>query len=199
MGRSREIFSGGLAIYLALLLLILPLRWVFAVAAAVAVHELGHYLAVRGCGGNISGFRLGLMGAYLETSQLQNWQEILCILAGPAAGLLLLFLSRWFPRLAICGALQSVYNLLPVYPLDGGRVLRCAAGLLGAGERVCVYIEYAVVLAILVLSIYGAVCLRLGLLPIMIAAVLVWRVLREKYLANRRHLRYNNSIQKQNR
>ena len=44
-------------------------------------------------------------------------------MAGPAGGFMLLLLKRAFPALAICGFLQSAFNLIPVYPLDGGSVL----------------------------------------------------------------------------
>ena len=57
-------------------------------------------------------------------------RELICILAGPAASLLLLCLARIFPRVAICGLIQGCYNLLPIAPLDGGRALHCLLSLL---------------------------------------------------------------------
>ena len=62
--------------------------------------------------------------------------ELLCALAGPFGSLLLALLLRHVPELAICGLIQGVYNLLPLYPLDGGRALRCLFSFAGEkGER----------------------------------------------------------------
>lgn len=57
-------------------------------------------------------------------------RELLCVLAGPAVSFSLLALARFFPRIAICGLVQGIYNLLPIYPLDGGKALRCMVSLL---------------------------------------------------------------------
>ena len=98
--------------------------WPFLGAAAI--HEAGHCLAVLLCGGSIHSLALTARGAVLQTSPLSYRQEALCALAGPCAGFLLLFWVRLVPWLAFWGLMQGLYNLLPVYPMDGGRALRCA-------------------------------------------------------------------------
>ncbi len=118
----------------AFLLLTLPLRWLLAAVFAAGVHEMCHVLAVRLCGGRIFRIQIGPAGAALETDSLSFPREMLCALAGPAGSLLLLSLGKWFPEAAICGAVQGIYNLLPVYPLDGGRALRCFLGMVMPGE-----------------------------------------------------------------
>lgn len=107
----------------ALLLLTLPLPWLAAAGAAAGIHEAGHLLAIRLLGAPTPKIRVGCRGAKIHTCFSDPWREFLCAAAGPAAGLLLLLAARWFPRIAVCGLVQSIYNLLPVYPLDGGRML----------------------------------------------------------------------------
>ena len=68
----REIVSGSTAVYLALLVLLCPLRWLIAGGVAAVVHELGHSLAVRCCGGKLSGCRLSIFGAYLNAAHLMH-------------------------------------------------------------------------------------------------------------------------------
>lgn len=109
----------------ALLLLTLPLPWLAGAAAAACVHELGHLLAIWLLDAGHPEFRMGCTGAKIHTAFSEPWREFVCAAAGPAAGLLLLTAVRWFPRTAVCGLVQSAYNLLPIYPLDGGRMLFC--------------------------------------------------------------------------
>lgn len=106
-------------------LLIVPLNWFLSAIVAAAVHEWFHYTAVRLCGGKINSLRIGGRGAVMDAVDLTPGKMLVCVLAGPLGALLLLFLARWFPRIAICAAFQSAYNLLPLEPLDGGRALRC--------------------------------------------------------------------------
>ncbi len=112
--------------FMALLLLTLPLPWLAAAVTAAVIHEMGHLLALRLLGTGHSEIRVGCTGAEIHTAFSEPWRELVCAAAGPAAGLLLLPAARWFPRIAVCGLAQSVYNLLPVYPLDGGRMLHSA-------------------------------------------------------------------------
>ena len=120
----------GFFIFAAALLLIIPIRWIFAAFLAALAHELGHYLAVRLMGGEVSGGDISWRGARMEMFPMSPGRELVCILAGPAASLLLLCLARIFPRVAICGLIQGCYNLLPIAPLDGGRALHFLLSLL---------------------------------------------------------------------
>lgn len=123
--RGRIRADDGFFFLMALLLLTLPLRWVLACFLAAMVHELGHALAVLLCGGRITGVMLSFRGARMDAAPLPVGAELVCVLAGPAASLLLLLLVRPFPRLALCGAVQGAYNLLPLGSLDGARAVAC--------------------------------------------------------------------------
>jgi membrane-associated protease RseP (regulator of RpoE activity) len=101
---------------------LLPLRWIVSLTVAAMIHELGHYCAVMLLGGKIHNLRFGMFGAVMEASGLNTYSEIICLIAGPIAGLLTIFLYRSFPILALCGLIQSGYNLLPICPLDGGKI-----------------------------------------------------------------------------
>lgn len=196
MPRHRLSLSldAGVLIGLALLLLILPLRWIGAFLTAGLIHELFHLLAVRLCGGQVLRIRIGISGAKIETEPLEYHQALLCSLAGPAGGLMLIPLAGWFPRLAICAGIQSLYNLLPVYPLDGGRALRWGMRLLlpgKAGQQVCNWVENVCLCGIGLLGIYGTFALRLGLLPFLAGLGIILRACREKDLANRAVRGYN--------
>ena len=116
--------DAGAYIVSGLFLLLLGPHWMGAALASALVHELGHIALLWVFGVRGYGIHIGAFGARIQTEALYGKTGILCTLAGPAAGGMLLLFFRWLPRTAVCGVVQSLYNLIPVYPLDGGRALR---------------------------------------------------------------------------
>ncbi len=200
MRRCRKFSSGFSALPLligALVLLILPLKWIAAALFAALWHELCHYLAVKLCGADIEHIHLGSNGTVMECGALPPGKELLCDLAGPVGGILPLLLIRWLPRTAVCAFFLSSYNLLPIFPLDGGRALRTAAAWLlppNWSEKICSAAEFGAMLLVMMLAGYAALILRLGFMPILLACILLLRVRREKFLANCRDSGYNSAI-----
>lgn len=171
--------SGGFCFGLAAFLLLVPLQWSVACILAALFHELCHYLAICLLAGKKPSIRVFAYVAHMPLPEMSAGREVLCALAGPVGGLLLLFVARWFPRLAICAAIQSVYNLLPIYPLDGGRALSCSLGILlppKAAKKVCKIIEMICIAGIFCLAIYGCIWLKLGLFPLLLTMLLIIRL-----------------------
>lgn len=122
MGRMEA--DGGFFLVLALMLLLFPLGLVAGILLAALIHECGHLIAVRLTGGRVLAIRLHAGGARIETAPMEPGKAAVCALAGPGAGALTIFAWRFFPEMALAGLVQTVFNLLPIYPLDGGRVVR---------------------------------------------------------------------------
>ena len=169
-------FSPGFFIGLGIALLLLPLHWLLAAAGAAAFHELCHLAALKICGGQVTGFHIGVGGAVIRTGPLSAGKALFCTLSGPLGGLLLLLFGRWFPPLAICAFVQSVYNLLPLTGLDGGHALALFLELIlppNTAQRICHVVEQFVLFLLILLCLYCALILHLGLLPILAAGNLV--------------------------
>ena len=134
----------------ALMILVLPLPWLCAVILAATIHESCHLILLKLCGVSVHRIRIGIHGAAIETAALSPVQELLCAAAGPAGSLLCLVFAKIFPALALCALVQGVYNLLPVYPLDGGRIVRSMATLLMPRytERICRAVSVCTVILI---------------------------------------------------
>ncbi len=122
MGRVEA--DGGFWLVLGLMVLLFPVRFLVGALLAAAAHELGHMLAIRLTGGRVNRIILHAGGASIETAPMEPGKETLCALAGPAAGAMTVLAWRWFPELALAGLVQTSFNLLPIYPLDGGRAAR---------------------------------------------------------------------------
>lgn len=156
MGRRCRLEASACLAWAAMLL-VLPLKWLGAAALAALWHELCHYLALWLVGVEVRGIRIGGRGTVMDTGDMLPWQECICALAGPVGGLMLLPLAGWIPRVAVIALVHSVYNLLPVYPLDGGRALRCATGMVlreRTAEKICRGAEMLCAAAILLVGIY---------------------------------------------
>ena len=143
-----------------------------------ACHEIGHLLTMRLFGVPVLSVRLGGAGAVIEAIFPDYKKEILCALAGPVAGVILgLLLLRSLPQMAMVSLFLSAVNLLPLYPLDGGRILRSCLFLLCPtwAERVCPLVTAAVCCLLMLLACWGAVRAQMGLWPIFASLVLLWR------------------------
>lgn len=109
--------------------------WAFAwvLLVVVALHEAGHYLAMRALGyRHTQMLMLPLVGgvAFGEEARPNAWHRAVVSLAGPVPGLLLGLGLVWAapqePALALLAWVMvfiNALNLLPFQPLDGGHVL----------------------------------------------------------------------------
>lgn len=169
--------SAAACIFFALSLLILPLKWIFAALTAAAFHELCHAGAVLLLGGHIQSLKIGKNGAVMSVSALSRKGELLAALAGPLGSALLILLFRWFPRVAFCGMVHCVYNFLPIYPLDGGRIIHCLTGRFSskARRKICLWLENGCLLAVGAGAVYLTFGLDLGITPVAAAAALLIR------------------------
>jgi Zn-dependent protease/CBS domain-containing protein len=115
----------------------------FAFFACIILHELGHAVVARATGIPVRGITLFLFGgvAELEREPTSAKGEFLMALAGPLVSALLagaawLLASTgeaagWVPQvvaileyLVWINTLVLVFNMIPAFPLDGGRVFR---------------------------------------------------------------------------
>ncbi len=101
----------------------------------VLTHEYGHYLVAKKCGYKLDSFIIAPYGVNLNYKEraFDSKDEILIALAGPLVNIILSFIvvSLWWilPNLynytsdfVNQSLMLGLFNLLPCYPLDGGRI-----------------------------------------------------------------------------
>jgi len=112
--------------------------WETAIAfLIVLIHELGHAIAAKGFGWNVIEIELLPFGGVAKLDEHEAhpfYQEIIVLLAGPLQNVWLPLLSYAMLGLPFWGTDQHhlflaqnsallLFNLLPIWPLDGGRLL----------------------------------------------------------------------------
>jgi stage IV sporulation protein FB len=121
------------------------LTWLVVIFACVVVHELAHSLVARRRGGVVHEIVLLPIGGVSKLERLPESpaDEFAVAIAGPIASLALataafagsltlgqallpidMFAGPVLPRIAWFNLLVGAFNLLPAFPLDGGRVFR---------------------------------------------------------------------------
>jgi len=121
--------------------------FILALFTCVLLHEFGHAFAARGFGIETPDITLLPIGGVARLSRIPEkpWQELVVAIAGPlvnvviAAALILVIHTNATleqleylesPRIELLAKLASVnvmlvlFNLIPAFPMDGGRVLR---------------------------------------------------------------------------
>ncbi|MCA9566403.1 MAG: hypothetical protein KC656_01115 [Myxococcales bacterium] len=102
---------------------------------SVVLHELGHAIAARAYGIGTAHITLYPFGgvAALEREASSAHQEMVIAGAGPAVNIALFVAFgllwgvlgwRFLMVYSAMNILMALYNLLPAYPMDGGRILR---------------------------------------------------------------------------
>ena len=122
-------------------------RWVIGIAAAVGLfasvtfHELGHSWVAMRYDIEVESITLWLLGGLAALSSMpEEWdQEFTIAIAGPISSLVLagacilslailpesaLLLVYVVGFLGVINIVLAVFNMLPAFPMDGGRVLR---------------------------------------------------------------------------
>ena len=153
--------GGALAAALAVL-------FVLGVFASVLLHELGHALTARLFGVPTRRIVLSPLGgvAQLEGGLLRPREELYVALAGPlvsfilagAAFTLAALAGPWSPaafftNLAWANLMLAAFNMLPAFPMDGGRVLRALlAARLGLGRGTAIAARVGRIAALLLIA-----------------------------------------------
>lgn len=136
--KSTAIFVGLFTLFILSLLPIFYIEFVILLTIVVTLHELGHFVLMKLFGyKNVQMNFIPLLGAYVkgDYEEPNLFKNVVMLMAGPLPGLFLgysLYLFDfvdysddvcWFAYLLIT---VNLLNLVPIEPLDGGKIARCS-------------------------------------------------------------------------
>ena len=143
-------------------------------AVSIVAHELGHSLVARCFGCRTTCITLTVIGgcASMERIPHKAWQEFLVAVAGPLVsfvlGVALLisalviggdnYLGITFMDGGIINITLGLFNLLPGFPMDGGRILRSVARIFASRAKatyVAMIVGRVAAVALVVLPFLG--------------------------------------------
>ncbi|MDO4990235.1 MAG: M50 family metallopeptidase [Eubacteriales bacterium] len=166
-----------------------------ALLLPIMIHELSHAAALLLLGFRLRGLRLEPQGLCIRyEGSRSDLAHAAASLAGPAGGLLYTALLRssyipWLALSADVSLLFSLFNLLPLMPLDGGRafLILCRAALGAAGEDLFQTVCRVFLALLLLFGVYAAVTNR-GSAPLLAALWLLHGQKEQLPLVNQRDL-----------
>lgn len=114
------------------------IAWVIAALVSILIHELGHAFLQRRYGGRAQIMLVALGGLAIADRSFPRQQQIMISLAGPVVQIVVGLLAKQLLNISsgdsdivvsflhafyVVSVFWGIFNLLPIYPMDGGKVL----------------------------------------------------------------------------
>ncbi len=123
-----------LSIWFFLLFLFLPVTSVVGLFISILIHEMAHAYVADRLGWVVRGIHIDLFsGSAAVDVNIHERDSIKVVAAGPISNLLLAIISLglgiifpidFFISMIIINLILFLFNILPIFPMDGGRILR---------------------------------------------------------------------------
>lgn len=150
--------------------MLLPMRWWLGAFFAASIHELAHLTLIFLTAGQVEGMKIIPFGANITMLPMSRGREALCAAAGPAGSLILCLIGSFWPEAAVCALFQGMFNLIPIYPMDGGRIIRCLLP-----QSLCTGIEVFFLIFLVGTGVWCSVNLNMGIYSMLPGCLALYR------------------------
>lgn len=158
------------------------------------IHELSHIFIARLLGNKLKKFKIMPIGfsIYIKTNledynkkilkgSKYNLNKILIYLAGPLTNIVVVFfvyvINKNLLEIIYINIIIAVFNMLPIYPLDGSKILRNALKIFFKNEKAYYYTNIVSNLALIICSIiFFLISIYLKNFIILIIIMYLWYV-----------------------
>ncbi|MCY9663760.1 M50 family metallopeptidase [Paenibacillus alginolyticus] len=151
----------------------------------VLVHEFGHLAAANGFGWRVREVQLLPFGGVLIVDELgtaPTREELIVSLAGPLQHVWMILVallmkwvdvgaSSWWDYFIEANLMIGLFNLIPVMPLDGGKVMQSLLGYLLSYHNTILYTTWISMILSLAIIVIAIIQLINGHLPLNILAI----------------------------
>ncbi|MBK7667141.1 MAG: hypothetical protein IPJ32_07155 [Sphingobacteriaceae bacterium] len=160
------------------------IAYIAALLVVLLIHEFGHFFAMKLYNyQNVKLFIVPLLGAFVSGKKhsVSQKQMSIIILAGPVPGIIigtvLYMINKTNPNetlkmLANVFIFINIFNLLPIYPLDGGRLLENLFIKNNHGIRL-VFTILSILFLIIIITLSG------NIIMVIIPAIMVFELINE--------------------
>ncbi|MDQ0901455.1 M50 family metallopeptidase [Paenibacillus sp. V4I7] len=151
----------------------------------VLVHEMGHLAAANGFGWRVREVQLLPFGGVLVVDELgtaPTREELIVSLAGPLQHVWMILVallmkwvdvgaSSWWDYFIEANLMIGLFNLIPVMPLDGGKVMQSLLGYLLSYHNTILYTAWISMILSLAIIVIAIIQLISGHLPLNILVI----------------------------
>ncbi|MDF2647363.1 MAG: peptidase family [Paenibacillus sp.] len=151
----------------------------------VLVHEMGHLAAANGFGWRVREVQLLPFGGVLVVDELgtaPTHEELIVSLAGPLQHVWMILVallmkwvdvgaSSWWDYFIEANLMIGLFNLIPVMPLDGGKVMQSLLGYLLSYHNTILYTAWISMILSLAIIVIAIIQLISGHLPLNILVI----------------------------
>jgi len=168
----------------------------FIIMAIVTIHEMTHVILALHYGAELDKliiYPLGEMAVLSNLHIIKAINKFFILLAGPAINIILGFMllnisnNEMFKFICISNFAVGIFNLLPIYPLDGGKILQIFfSGTLGIikGNELVIKISKVFIYIILFLGVIQLICYPYNMSILLLSLYLKSHIKKEEFNMN---------------
>ena len=185
----------NIKIWFLLLFAMLPPMFVLAIFISILIHELAHAYVGLKLGHSVSEVYIDFFNGatMMDINNINDRDSIRIISAGPLSNAVLYLLTiisistfgsnDFLQKMAIVNFLLFVFNILPIYPMDGGRLFRSYLTIFTGNKdksiRISAFVSLVLSISLLIYSI-----ITLNFFTILFSCLFIYLALKDLKIVN---------------